>query len=231
MPPYILIAIKKNEKTFEEKIANYHKIQTIRDSIFKNSIYHASFVFHTSGGGYVVKNKVFTKKDYDSCEASISPARRDNFFERKLNLSLIRMNDQYLRNAEVNNESFANIYFATLPKSFFFLLPFFAFVLWVFFNHKPYTEHIIFSLHYHTVGFLAFSIPMLLSRLFPNMSIQFIVLTMFIYNVVYLLFAMKHVYQESWPVTILKFIVFDIVYFFSLIMLSVGLIILSYLMV
>ena len=216
--------------TFEQKIHEYNQIQAFRDSFFAHNSYHKEYGMHKNEGGYVINGKVFTKADYDSCEASITELRRDTWFEKRLNLSMLKMNEEFLRNGHVGDDGIKDKFISFLPKSFFFLLPVFAMFLWMFFNHKPFIEHIIFSLHYHVVGFLVLAVFFLFERFFSTTISSYFLFFIFCVNLLYLLLAMKQVFKESWLLTVFKFIGFVILYCFFAMFFSIGLLLLSYLL-
>lgn len=86
-----------------------------------------------------------------------------------------------------------------LPKALFLLLPIFAALLALVYLRRKrlFIEHLVFSLHYHSMIFLAYAIVALTSwtALLPPMIVGFYV---------YLYFAMKRVYGQGWRKTWLK---------------------------
>ena len=110
---------------------------------------------------------------------------------------------------------------AEMPKVFFVLLPFYAFLLWLFFRkqRKYYVEHFITGLHLHAFGFLAL-LPLavldlpFLPRAASNVGDAisgFIIL----WIVVYTFLAMRRVYRQGRVVTGLKFFFLWILYSIS----------------
>lgn len=87
-----------------------------------------------------------------------------------------------------------------MPRAMFFLLPLFALLLKILFarSKRFYVEHFIFALHFHSFCFVVLLLPTLLP------SISFNIATIFI--LIYLFVALRKVYRESWPRTIVKYV-------------------------
>ncbi|HET7818455.1 MAG TPA: DUF3667 domain-containing protein [Bacteroidia bacterium] len=99
----------------------------------------------------------------------------------------------------------------SISISLFFLMPIFALFLQLLFfkQNKLYVQHLIFSIHAHTMFFFI----LLLSQLI-YISIKYSVLSWaLIAALVYLLASMKQVYSNSWGRIFLKFILLLIMYF------------------
>lgn len=105
----------------------------------------------------------------------------------------------------------------------FVLMPFTAvLLLWIFFRKRYYWEHLIFSIHTHTIYFLFFSILLLIGYLLPH-GFSGVPDGVFgwacIGCLIYLLFALRRVYGRSWGATILRFLVMAVPYFIALFLL------------
>ena len=111
-------------------------------------------------------------------------------------------------------DSFFNIWF---PRLFFLLLPLFAFFLFLLFR-KPgryYLTHFIFSVHFHAfVFFLLTLFVILIDYIFPSsvfLSQWSLVIAIFILQI-YLLVALKKVYEQRWFTTFMKLILLNLLY-------------------
>jgi hypothetical protein len=98
------------------------------------------------------------------------------------------------------------------PKAVFDLLPIFALFLKILYirRRRLYVEHLIFVLHVHAFGFLL-AAPLLLAP--DSWPTGFLWLAL----PVYLFWAMKRVYGQSWARTAVKFITFGWAYFISVV--------------
>ncbi len=103
-----------------------------------------------------------------------------------------------------------------LPQMMFFLLPLFAVMLWLFYARSPYhyLEHLVFSVHYHTVAFLAFLIMQPLNLLMPGDYVGLVTLALMIY----LPFALRGAYASSKRAAAVKGMVLAVSYYFVVVL-------------
>lgn len=96
-----------------------------------------------------------------------------------------------------------------LPRLMFLLLPVFALLMKALYFRRLYFDHLIFSIHLHTAGYVILALTMPLQG-FANEGIgplvaQIVVqAVLFAYFLVYFVVAARRVYESSWPVTVLK---------------------------
>jgi hypothetical protein len=105
----------------------------------------------------------------------------------------------------------------------FFLMPVFALYLRLLYLRRKqyYSEHLIFSVHFHSVVFILFTFWVLQGMLKLNLGIYFFLLIL-----AYLILFIKKVYTQSWTRTVVKSVVLVIIYGITIgIMLLVTLII------
>jgi hypothetical protein len=100
-----------------------------------------------------------------------------------------------------------------IPKMMFVLLPLFALLLKLFYNKKKYyySDHVIFSLHFHTAAFLIFLVFSIVSLLFPpfrNDAQNFQSLLV----IIYLGIALRRTYGQPLLLTIVKTIGLALLY-------------------
>lgn len=114
-------------------------------------------------------------------------------------------------------DNFFNVWF---PRLFFLLLPLFALFLYILFR-KPgrfYLTHFIFSVHLHAFIFVLLTIMVvLIDYIFPSsvfLSQWSLIITIFVLQL-YLLIALKKVYEQRWMITILKLILINVMYVIS----------------
>ncbi|GAB4238731.1 MAG: hypothetical protein Tsb0034_14460 [Ekhidna sp.] len=114
-------------------------------------------------------------------------------------------------------DSFFSVWF---PRLFFLLLPLLAFYLYVLFR-KPgrfYLMHFIFSVHFHAFVFVLLSLMVILiDYIFPSsvfLSQWSLIITIFLLEV-YLLLALKRVYEQRWLATIAKLLLLNFMYSIS----------------
>jgi len=103
-----------------------------------------------------------------------------------------------------------------LSKLFFFLLPFFAFMLHLLYlkQKRGYLEHFIFALHYHSFVYVVLSFYLLVSQFLSDyLLVNEVLITLCAASfLAYLVIAIKKVYQQSLIATLFKFMLLIISY-------------------
>lgn len=101
-----------------------------------------------------------------------------------------------------------------LPVMMFLLLPVFALYLMSLFHNRPnlYIQHLIHSLHVHSMAFLLLTVFILVGWLFGH----YFFWTTFLLITLYALLSVKKVYQQPWGRTGWKFLLLGMFYFCSL---------------
>jgi Protein of unknown function (DUF3667) len=115
----------------------------------------------------------------------------------------------------------------TLPKSFFILMPFFAFILYLLYYRRKYYyyQHMVFTLHYYCVALLVYGIMPFISRyLIKGNTIPAIAV---IGMSVYLFIALKKFYKQSYGKTLLKFCLLSAANIFALMLTILTIVILG----
>lgn len=120
-------------------------------------------------------------------------------------------------------ERFKNAVLGALPSTLFVLLPIFALMLKLlyFFKRRLYMEHLIVALHSH--AFLCLALLLLLGasalgNAVPALATAcgWVQALLFVWMPLYLLLMQKRVYGQGWILTLLKYMVLGIAYFFLL---------------
>jgi hypothetical protein len=92
-----------------------------------------------------------------------------------------------------------------LPRLMFVLLPVFALLLKVVYWRRLYFDHLIFSMHLHTMGYMVLLLMLPLEELANrHVGLMFAQLALLAYFLAYLVIAVQRVYRSGWLVTILK---------------------------
>lgn len=110
-----------------------------------------------------------------------------------------------------------------VPAALIALLPLMALVLKALYplSKRYYVEHVLFVVHYHAFIFLILSLQILFVRLtsllsLPNGVPIITTVAVSLYIPVYLYKAMRRVYEQSWPMTVIKFLILLVAYFVGL---------------
>jgi len=101
--------------------------------------------------------------------------------------------------SEINSFILSNALWAIL-----LMMPFLALILMLFYYKQYYyVEHLVFSFHVHSFIFLLFVIIISLDYFLNSKVISILILLII---PVYILFALKNVYRQTWWITVLKFL-------------------------
>jgi len=133
-----------------------------------------------------------TAEEYDARQKALPPARRDP----PLAAALIH----HVFKAKQSPQAFIAAILGDIPKMMFFLLPLFAVSLKLLYLRRKrlYVEHLVFLLHVHAFAFLLLTPLLLLPPLGRGL---FVVLAVPIYTAL----ALRAVYKQGWPKTLVKF--------------------------
>ncbi len=171
----------------------------------QNSDTFSMEVFDSSIAGFA------TLAQYDSIQNTLPPEERDGFWMRKVREREIRLNERYKGKGKEFNSDFLGSFRANVPKIFFILLPLFALLLKLLYVRRDfyYSEHLVFSIYYYNFFFLAGSIMLLIDQLPGGKNISWII---GFWILIYMLLAMRKMYNQPWWKTILKYGTFFIAF-------------------
>ncbi|SDK52519.1 DUF3667 domain-containing protein [Microbulbifer yueqingensis] len=133
-----------------------------------------------------------------------------------------------LKVAMENPDRFKDTFFRNIPTLLILLLPVFALLLWLFYLYRGwlYMEHVIVALHSHAFLFLGLVLLTLLSSLEEWLEgslplaaslAGWLFVALSVWIPLYLLLMQKRVYGQGWPVTIIKFSLFGLIYSYLLV--------------
>lgn len=92
-----------------------------------------------------------------------------------------------------------------LPRLMFLLLPVFAVLLKIVFARRLLFDHLIFSLHLHSAGYIVLALAMPLENLAGKDMLALIVQALLLaYFLAYFVLAMRRVYAPGWVALVLK---------------------------
>ncbi|NUO01757.1 MAG: DUF3667 domain-containing protein [Saprospiraceae bacterium] len=122
-----------------------------------------------------------------------------------------------LMTGAVSIQQFKQSFMTNVSRTMFILVPFFAFLLWLFFRGKTpyYISHLVFALHFHSAFFLIFIIwylPMLFLGKYGFESIPMLLC------VAYLFMSLRNTYQESRAITGIKMFSAGAIYLFMVLL-------------
>jgi hypothetical protein len=152
---------------------------------------------------------------YDSAQQALAADKRDGWFERRMTIRSIELTKKYKGKINDFGKDFWMLLKDNFSKMLFWLLPFFALLLKLFYVRRDYyySEHLVLTIYYYNFFYLAGSIVMLVD-LVP--WLEWLGTLIGFWIVFYLLFAMKRMYNQSWRKTIVKYLLFSFSFFFLL---------------
>lgn len=148
-----------------------------------------------------------THEQYDSAQAAAPEDKKHGWFERKLQHRAIDLQKKYGDDANAMGKDFLASFSDNFSKVLFYLMPFMALVLKLLYIRRDYyySEHLVQTVYYYNFFYLAGCLIMIFN-LIPWLDFMSVLIGFWIY--LYLLFAMKRAYGQSWGKTILKFALF-----------------------
>jgi len=176
-----------------------------------------------SGTVSLTESEYKSLAEYDSIQSTLPEPKRDGWFMRLLNRRSIELNKRYTGEEGMKRfgDDFGQAFLNNFSKVLFYLLPLFAFLLWLLYIRSDfyYSEHLVFAIYYYNFFYLASTLYLLfdLIPLVGNFLNFFLVLWM----IIYLPIGMKRMYRQSMRKTIFKFGLFSFVF---MIFLGLGLV-------
>lgn len=222
---FLLLSVLPNEDLKKRMVkvdfSDEEKKEALKDSI-KSMVDSIKTVSRKNGNSdFTIIGDHKTRKAYDSAQALLPLEKRDGWLMKNLTLRSIEINEKYKGKSEEFIKDFRDAFFDNFSKVLFWLLPFFALLLKLLYVRRDYfySEHLVFSIYYYNFFYFAGSLQAIANSIsvleWASTFIGF-------WIVLYLLFAMKRMYQQSWGKTIFKFVLF---FFSFLTLMGVGVVI------
>lgn len=139
---------------------------------------------------------------------------RDEIPDEGWIMKKIARNSLLINTGHVGKEEFMHKLHKGISGSMFVLMPVFAFFLWLLYRRKKtfYSEHLIFSLHFHTLLFIIFTLWLVLNLVNLHIGLLFLAVIL-----TYFLLSLKNVYAQGWMKTTMKFLLLTGVYSLSIV--------------
>ena len=171
----------------------------------------------------LTSTRATSKYEYDSIQKLLPVSKKDGWFTRKMNYRNFELKKRYKENSKEFLADLLDSFIHMFPYLLFVSLPLYALFLKLLFIRRKqfyYTDHGIFLLHLYIFSFLLMLVYFGLLKL-ENISnpqwTSFVKFFLFMYGIVYTIKAMRNFYRQGWGKTIFKFIILNILAFFSLI--------------
>jgi hypothetical protein len=197
----------------EDTLATVDSIKSMVDSV--------KTVSKKKNDDFTIIGDYSTLKSYDSAQNALPEEKRHGWFIKNLYRRAIEINEKYKGKTQEFINDFRNAFFDSFSKVLFWLLPFFTLLLKLLYVRRDYfySEHLVFSIYYYNFFYFAGSLQIIVSAI-PILAWASNLIGFWI--MLYLLFAMKRMYQQGWGKTIFKYILF---FFSFMILMGVGFVI------
>jgi hypothetical protein len=161
---------------------------------------------------------------YDSSQSKLSPHDRDGWIARKMVYRSITMNQKYKGREKDLFHNLADSLLHSLPYLLFVSLPLYALYLKLLYFRKRYlyTDHAIFLIYLYIFSFITLLLYFTLDRLdkVPYIGwLGYLKYPVIVYGVLYTILSMKKFYSDSKGKVILRFLLFNILAFITVIIL------------
>ncbi len=207
-------SLHSSEKSNDVQLQVNHKnidsvesLESLIDSVRQNSIIK-------NGNLTLNENNI---QSYDSVQHQLPDSLKDDFITRFMVRKFYIISDKYGTTGNIS-EIFIEKFVHNIPKIFFILLPFFAFLLLLIFRKQKYyyVDHIIFSLHFHVMLFMLLGITAGLTYIIPYTLFHALCnFLCFIGIGVYLFFSLKKVYPSGSVLLFFKQCILTLSYFIA----------------
>ncbi|MDR2914276.1 MAG: DUF3667 domain-containing protein [Tannerella sp.] len=166
----------------------------------------ASTITETETVNDIIQSKITENNNIPTNETTENASKKKDSGKKKKNTT--SQNDNNL----VQGYKFKNSFMSYAPYASFLLIPFFAFLLNLFFRKKEmfYADHLTFALHFHTFVFILFLIYILINNLFPDNESE--VYIFMVIPLVYFAWALWTVYRPKISTLLFKMSAIFIVY-------------------
>jgi hypothetical protein len=179
------------------------------------------------------KIKFATKEEYDRFRENIhnyTDAQVDSLLKAKgenvnwFNRQMLKKLGKFDTKNKDDLKEVTHAIIKSISLTMFLMMPLTAILLlFLFYRKKYYYEHLIFSIHTHTIFFLIFSFILVVQIFISDRIGQKLWPWSLLICLFYLISSLKHNYKQSWGKTIFKFLLMSIPYFFiSLILVIVA---------
>jgi hypothetical protein len=220
----------KNVNTREDSLAIEKALKALNDSLAQKDTgakvkAQDDGVLRMSFGP--VDSNYSTVAEYDSFQTTLPPAKKDGWFIRGLQQKRLGLRELYEENEAEFWMNLLAKFVHSFPYMLFVSLPLYALFLKLFYLRRKqfyYADHGLFLIHLYIFTFIVLLLFFGVDTLknYAHLAwLDFAEAGLIIFGLIYALLAMKFFYKQGWIKTILKFILFNIVCVFALLILFV----------
>ena len=171
-------------------------------------------------------NNYATLKEYDSVQNSLPKEKRDAGITKMVTKKSVQLNEKYNGDQTKIAKELINKFLHTFPYLLFVSLPLYAlFLKLLYIRHRKqyfFADHGVFLIHLYVFTFLFllffFALDKLKNKIHVS-DLEYVQAILIFVGIFYTLKAMKNFYKQGWGKTIVKFILFNILCFISIMIL------------
>ena len=171
-------------------------------------------------------SKYKSLKEYDSIQNSLPKDKRDAGITKLVTRKSVQLDEKYHGDQTKIAKELINKFLHTFPYLLFVSLPLYAlFLRLLYIRHRKqyyFADHGVFLIHLYIFTFLFLLFYFALDKLKDKIhvsDIEYVQAILIFVGLFYTLKAMKNFYKQGWGKTILKFILFNILCFVSIMLL------------
>ena len=163
-----------------------------------------------------------TADEYDEFREQIrdySDAQIDSLLISKgenvgwINRQLLRKSGKFDWNDKDDLKELSHAVMKSISLTMFVMMPLTAILLLlIFYRKKYYYEHLVFSIHTHTIFFLIFSLVLAIQIFISEDFGSRLWVWVFLVSFIYLIASLKYNYKQTWRKTIFKFVLMAVPY-------------------
>lgn len=184
----------------------------------------SSLKLDTIKAQYGIYNKVKfnSKEDYDKFKANINyytDSQVDSLLKSKgekaswFNRQMVRKVGKFDSHNPDHIKQLTHAALKSISLTMFIMMPLTAILLlFIFYRKKYYYEHLIFSIHIHTIFFIIFSVILAVQVFISESFGEKLWGWSLLGCLIYLIASLKHNYKQSWGRTVGKFLLMSIPY-------------------
>jgi hypothetical protein len=164
----------------------------------------------------LTENKYNSLREYDSIEPRLPDSSRNSGLWGWVIRRNVQLKEEHGGRSKMHIEQ--NLQHS-IPKIMFVLLPLFAwFVSWFYSRKKYYyVQHAIFTIHYHSFLFLLFMVVLLITKPITSpQAMMWIILGAYLLAYVYLVAALRGMYQQTVWLSALKGLTIGLLYLLAI---------------
>jgi hypothetical protein len=206
---FLLLAIVPDKDNDKEQIGTDQSTIDLQIKVADDSTHLATIQKDTTAQYLFNKIKNTPVLNNAQIDEYLKASKKDvKWYNRNIYRGWVKFSSGHITHDEYIHKFYKNI-----SSSMFFLMPLFAVYLLLIYRKKKlfYTEHLIFSIHFHSLAFFFLSISQLLNWIHIEAT-SYIFFIIFIYLIV----TLHQVYKQGWIKTILKSFLLSSTYLISL---------------